>query len=171
MNIGLRPAIGSAAERTQRPSRLPRLIVLSWLTSFSFLPFLPISNYTMNIDPWSLETNAQFFIENDADVKLIMLQLGVPDLFAKAVQGEKPSHIFAAFDNHPTHWLLISLYSGIPDYSPNHTVHKLIRKASPNGLLFIASPKTTTNKEHFLKQLSELREGETLPPLSQLPDR
>lgn len=125
----------------------------------------------MKLDPWSLDSNAEFFIENDPDVKLIMLQLGVADLFANAAQDAKPAHIFVAFDNHPTHWLILSLYKGIPDYSPNHSIHKLVRKASPNGLLFTAYSKQAMGKAQFLKKLRELSDGDSLPPLSQLPDR
>lgn len=125
----------------------------------------------MKLDPWALDPNAEFFIENDPDVKLIMLQLGIADLFPKVSHDDKPAHIFVAFDNHPTHWLTLSLYKGIPDYSPNHSIHKLVRKASPNGLLFTAYSKEAMGKAPFLRKLRELSDNESSPPLSQLPDR
>ena len=125
----------------------------------------------MKIDPWALDSSSEFIIENDADVKLIMLQLGVPDLFADAAQSAGPSHLFVAFDNHPTHWLIVSLYMGVPDYSPNHNIHKLVGNASPNGLLFSAFAKEGMARAQFLKKVRDLVEGGAVPPLSQLPDR
>lgn len=123
----------------------------------------------MKINPWALDAESEYLIENDADVKLLMLQLGVPDLFADAAKAGAPNHLLVAFDNHPTHWILLSSYQGVPEYSPNHGINKLVGNASPNGLLFSAFSKKGMRKDKFLRKLSELADGDKAPPLSQLP--
>lgn len=125
----------------------------------------------MKFDPWNLDPKALYSISNDTEVKLIMLQLGVPDLFDGVPIPPKPERRFVAFDNHPTHWIIISRWTGVSEYSPNHKVHSLAQNAEANGLLFVAEPKSETNKKAFLKSL----QGETeylnaSVPLSQLPD-
>lgn len=123
----------------------------------------------MKLNPWALDAESEYLIENDADVKLLMLQLGVPDLFADATKAGAPNHLLVAFDNHPTHWIRLSSYQGIPEYSPNHGINKLVGNASPNGLLFSAFSKKGMGKDKFLRELSELVAGSEIPFLSQFP--
>lgn len=123
----------------------------------------------MKLDPWALDAESEYLIENDSEVKLVMLKLGVPDIFADAAKASAPNHLIVAFDNHPTHWIIFSSYQGIPEYSPNHGIHKFADNASANGLLFSAISKKGMGRGRFIKKLSELAEGDKVPPLSQLP--
>lgn len=123
----------------------------------------------MKLNPWRLDPEAEYIIENDPEVKALMFQLGVPDLFAEANTAASPCHMFVAFDNHPTHWVVFSLYKGIPDYSPNHGIHKLVGNAAPNGLLFTAHSRSGMSGSQFLNKLRKLASDDSAPPLSQFP--
>jgi hypothetical protein len=104
----------------------------------------------MNV--WKLDPEKVFLLEGDDTVRDLLKQLRVPNLFSGASEFDA-MHAFVAFDNHPTHWIIIHLWQGVPDYSPNHAVHKLVGNASPNGLLFKAEPKSSTNRAEIEEKL------------------
>jgi hypothetical protein len=104
---------------------------------------------TMSINPWKLDPKLPYHLSEDAEVDDIMAQLGVADLFDE-VEDEEDVQAFVAFDNHPTHWMVFSIWKG---------------PGAPSGssLLFEAIPKTTKRAavEDDLK--SRLPE-ESVPP-------
>lgn len=97
----------------------------------------------MNV--WKLNPNEVYQLEGDDTVRGLLKQLRIPNLFAGASEFDA-MQAFVAFDNHPTHWIIIHFWQGVPDYSPNHSIHKLVGHASPNGLLFNAEPKSSTSR-------------------------
>lgn len=123
----------------------------------------------MNV--WKLNPDDGYILEGDETVRGILRQLRVPNLFAAASEFDA-MHAFVAFDNHPTHWIVIHLWQGVPDYSPNHTIHKLVGQANPNGLLFNAEPKSCVSRTAMEEKLiSEgLKMGTKIPfAFQQLP--
>lgn len=124
----------------------------------------------MTLDPWKLSSEGTYEIHGDAEVKLLMLKLGVPELFQGARGRPGPTIALTAFDNHPTHWIAFFLWAGLPEYSPNHGIHKVVGNASANGLLFTAQPKASTTKSDYLKRLRKhLADEKGVVPLSQFP--
>lgn len=120
------------------------------------------------MNAWKLDPSQLYLLEGDDTVRGLMSQLRVPNLFENV--GPEHNHVFVPFDNHPTHWVIIHLYQGLPDYSPNHAVHRLVKKADPNGLLFMAIPKRSASLDKIEKDLIE----EGFPPggsFSQFPDK
>ncbi|HVR37380.1 MAG TPA: hypothetical protein VMS21_16215 [Methylomirabilota bacterium] len=105
----------------------------------------------MNV--WELDKESIYILEGDQVVRDLLEQLRVPDLFAGV--GTDQHHVLVAFDNHPTHWIIFNHWQGLPDYSPNHAVHRLMRGADPNGLLFTAFPKSSTSQTQVERKLKE----------------
>ncbi|WP_438480856.1 hypothetical protein [Oleiharenicola lentus] len=97
------------------------------------------------MNAWQLNSNEMYVLQGDDLVRDLMRQLRVPNLFAGAAEFDE-LHAFAAFDNHPTHWIILHLWKGLPAYSPNHQISQLVRDPDPNGLLFEAVPKSTANR-------------------------
>ncbi len=123
----------------------------------------------MNV--WQLHPEEMYILEGDALVLELMRQLRIPNLFARASEYDE-LHAFAAFDNHPTHWIVLHLWKGISAYSPNHMINRLVRKPDPNGLVFQAIPKSSTSRAKMEIQLmAEAREMESTQPFAfqQLP--
>jgi hypothetical protein len=111
-----------------------------------------------NLNVWELNPNGLYSITDDGVVQKLLNQLGVPNLFAQAVEHDEV-RLSVAFDNHPTHWLLIDFYKGSSD-------------PKGDGLSFNAFPKATTSREAMIKKFqSELkRMGSTKPAVfSQIP--
>ncbi|MBI5425747.1 MAG: hypothetical protein HZA32_16855 [Opitutae bacterium] len=104
----------------------------------------------MNV--WKLNPSDLYIFDGDDVVRGLMRQLGVTNLFARAKEFDA-LHAFVAFDNHPTHWIILHLWQGVPAYSPNHAVHQLVRHADPNGLLFEAAPKSSTSRAAMEERL------------------
>lgn len=124
----------------------------------------------MNLEPWSLIPDGDYIINGDAEVKLLMLKFGVPDLFDSIKSTDKAQQMFVAFDNHPTHWIIFYLWKNQPEYSPNHGVHKLAKGASANGLLFQALPKSAMTQADFAKHVQKEQDYKNSPVrFSQLP--
>jgi hypothetical protein len=97
-------------------------------------------------------------MHRDPLVANLMAQLGVPNLFASAIEHDKV-HTFAAFDNHPTHWIVIHLWKGHSD-------------PDSDGLLFEAQPKSGLPRAEMLNRLriQAAEMGSTEPVrFSQLP--
>lgn len=105
-------------------------------------------------DVWSLHPTHVYSLQGDDLVRHLMRQLRVPDLFA-SVASRGPLHAFVAFDNHPTHWIVLHLWQGAPEYSPNHLINKLVKNPDPNGLLFEATPKATTDQLTMTNKLAD----------------
>jgi hypothetical protein len=123
----------------------------------------------MNV--WKLKSDQVYILEGDDVVRGLMKQLHVPNLFAGASEFDA-MHAFVAFDNHPTHWIVIHLFQGGGAYSPNHVIHKFVRNADPNGLLFEAEPKSSTSRAEMNEKLvQEALKMEAKTPFSfqQLP--
>ncbi|MCF3650972.1 hypothetical protein [Synoicihabitans lomoniglobus] len=95
----------------------------------------------------------------DPAVTNALKQLGIPNLFARAVEFDE-ARLVAAFDNHPTHWLVISHFQGSDQ--PNG-----------DGLSLYGYPKSTVSRSEMEMKLVELaKEIEADRPLSffQLPE-
>jgi hypothetical protein len=114
----------------------------------------------LRVDVWRLDPSASYMLEGDSTVTALMRQLGVPNLFAAMIEHDEAKS-FVAFDNHPTHWIILRIWKG-------HS------KKSGNGLLFEAVPKVATSEPAMLSRLkSEAAEMESSGPVtfSQLPPR
>lgn len=123
------------------------------------------------MNAWKLNTDEMYILEGDVLVRELMRQLRIPNLFAGTFEHDR-IHAFGAFDNHPTHWIVLHLWKGVPAYSPNHVVSRLVRRPEPNGLLFQAVPKSSTSRTKMEIQLTvEAREMESAEPFAfqQLP--
>lgn len=113
-----------------------------------------------HIDVWALETDKPYVLTDDAVVQPLLVQLGLPNLFAQAKEHDKV-RFCVAFDNHPTHWVLIDLYKGSD-------------KPDGNGLLFEAIPKASVSRKEMEKQLQQRAKemgADRQPKFSQLPAR
>lgn len=104
------------------------------------------------MNAWNLNPEHSYVLEDDRTVRALLFQLGIPDLFSSAPKVD-PFHVFAAFENHPTHWIAIHLWRGVPAYSPNHGIHRLSRQADSNGLLFVAEPKDSVSRSEMAANL------------------
>jgi hypothetical protein len=93
------------------------------------------------LDPWNLDPTAAYYLVDDAVVKSLMIQLRVPNLFAEHAQL-KAFEAFVTFDNHPTHWITISLFKG----------HGNKRD---DGLSFVAQPKNSTPRYEIEREYRE----------------
>lgn len=125
------------------------------------------------IDVWHLNPELVYMFDQDRVVGGLMKQLNVPNLFARASEFNAMKAL-VAFDNHPTHWIILRLWQGVPAYSPNHSIHKFVRNPEPNGSLFEAVPKATTSRTKMeIKLTEECRAMEAASPFAfqQLPDR
>jgi hypothetical protein len=116
------------------------------------------------MNAWKLHPDHVYVLEGDETVRGLLKQLRVPNLFA-GVSEFDALHAFVAFDNHPTHWIVVHLWQGVPDYSPNHSLNKLVKNPGPNGLLFEAEPKNLTSRAKMEeKMISEaLKMGAKMP--------
>jgi hypothetical protein len=125
----------------------------------------------MNV--WKLSPNESYILQGDDVVLDLMKQLRVPNLFARATEYDA-MHAFVAFDNHPTHWIVLHLWQGAADYSPNHSIHQFVRAPDANGLLFEAVPKASLTRETMEDRLvsEALRMGAKIPfAFQKLPER
>jgi len=109
-----------------------------------------------SLDVWNLDPEGSYFMEKDDVVSDLMRQLRVPKLFA-SVPKDEPLQALVAFDNHPTHWIILRLWQNAQEYSPNHGIHKYVKNAEANGLLFEAVPKSQCSRHGIEERLS----GET----------
>lgn len=112
---------------------------------------------TGEINVWDLHANKDYMLEGDELVSDLARQLGVPNLFPQASEHDH-AHFIVAFEDHPTHWILIHLWKGHKD-------------PSGNGLFFQADPKSSTSREQMdqtLKRIAAEMEVEHIP-YSQLP--
>jgi len=116
----------------------------------------------MNV--WNLNPEDSYILQGDDVVRDLMKQLRIPNLFGQASEFDA-MHAFVAFDNHPTHWIVLHLWQKLADYSPNHVVQKLVHNPDPNGLLFEAVPKSTTTRSAMEEKLisEALRMGARTP--------
>jgi hypothetical protein len=111
-----------------------------------------------NIDVWRLDPGSAYNLVDNAVVTPLMKQLGVLNLFSHAQEHDEVHALFA-FDNHPSHWIVLHLWKGHND-------------PEKDGLLFEALPKSTTSREMMTeKMISEcLKMGAKTPfTFSQLP--
>jgi hypothetical protein len=88
--------------------------------------------------------NEYFTSMDDAEVKLLALQLGVLDRIQ--VNGPLPGSMFYEFTTHPRHWILIVLHAG----------H---RNPDDNGYTFQSWPKSAMTKAEYDLACSDYREG------------
>jgi hypothetical protein len=93
------------------------------------------------IDPWNLDPNTAYVLVEDPVVNAIMAKLGVPQLFAAFVT-RTDFETFATFDNHPTHWITLTLIKGYGN-------------KRDDGLVFEAYPKGTTPRHEVEKKFRE----------------
>ncbi|HTH49752.1 MAG TPA: hypothetical protein VMB21_19720 [Candidatus Limnocylindria bacterium] len=105
----------------------------------------------MNV--WNLNPSDIYLLRGDAVVRDLMMQLRIPNLFARASELGT-THVFAAFDNHPTHWIIIHLWQGIPSGLPDHPTQGFAGRGSHNGLLFQAEPKSSISRAEMEAQLT-----------------
>ena len=93
-----------------------------------------------DLSVWALDEKSVYTITDDRQVEKLLAQLGLPNLFARAIEHDEV-RMSLVFDNHPTHWLMDDLYKGgdTPD---------------KNGLLFTAYPKLTTTRDEMLKKMA-----------------
>jgi hypothetical protein len=92
-----------------------------------------------NIDVWALDAKKTYSLVDDNVVQPLLVQLGLPNLFAQAKEHDKAKFLIA-FDNHPTHWLVVSLFKGSD-------------RPDGDGLLFEAIPKATVSRKEMGKNL------------------
>ena len=116
----------------------------------------------MIINPWNLNSEAYYTLDGDVDVKLILIQLGIADLI-KMLNETKEEHVFIAFGNHPTHWITVHQWKGLPEYSPNHGLRKISPNASANGLLLTASSKAKMSRGQFFAELKGESKNDSPP--------
>jgi len=81
-------------------------------------------------------------ITDDKTVEKLLSQLGLPNLFAQAVEHDEV-RLSVVFDNHPTHWLVFDYFKG--GDSPEK-----------NGLSFNAYPKVSTPRAQMLDKLQAI---------------
>lgn len=114
------------------------------------------------LDAWQLDPTASYVLIDDSVVKSLMVQLHVPNLFAE-FSSTKEIEAAVTFDNHPTHWITLTLIKGYGN-------------KRDDGLVFEAIPKATTPRyeierkvrEHAAKIGHEIRGPVRL---SQIPDK
>jgi len=94
-----------------------------------------------NLDVWKLDPSKPYVLQGDALVSGLMTQLRVPNLFAQAVEHDQV-HTLVAFDNHPTHWVVLHLWKGHGE-------------PGGNGLLFEAQPKCDLPRAQMLRKLRD----------------
>ena len=94
-----------------------------------------------NLDVWSLNPKDEYVITDDNIVQKILGQLGLPNLFAAAVEHDE-LRMTVVFDNHQTHWLQFDFFKGgaTPDM---------------NGLAFTARPKASVTRAEMAKRMRD----------------
>ena len=90
-----------------------------------------------DIDPWKLDPEEAYILVDDNVVKNLLLKLGVPELFSEAPKEGK-FECFVLFDNHPTHWIEVTLVTGYGN-------------KRDDGLTFHALPKSSTPRYEIEK--------------------
>ena len=94
-----------------------------------------------DLDAWSLDPEKSYFIIEDPVVQKLLNQPGLPNLFAQAAEHDI-ARFCVAFDNHPTHWLVIDYYKGGD-------------RPEMNGLGFRGYPKTEYSRKEMLAELQK----------------
>jgi hypothetical protein len=94
-----------------------------------------------NLDVWHLNSADSYQLGGDPLVQGLLDQLGVPNLFVQAAEHEKVQMV-VPFDNHPTHWIVLSLFKGV-------------QQEGGNGLLFQAEPKVSVSRAEMLAELKD----------------
>lgn len=112
---------------------------------------------TGEINVWDLHAEKSYTLEGDELVNDLARQLGVPNLFPQSAEHDQARFV-VAFEDHPTHWVLIQLWKGAPD-------------PSGNGLLFNAFPKSSTTRDMMDQTLAKIAAEMEVAgiPFSQLP--
>lgn len=113
-----------------------------------------------DVNVWKLNPASAYHLVGDEVVCGLMAQLNVANLFAEFAEFDEV-HTFVAFEDHPTHWIVLHLWKG----------HK---HKGGDGLLFEAWPKADTSREAMLARLrSKAREmgASEEVTFSQLPAR
>jgi hypothetical protein len=95
-----------------------------------------------DLNVWVLDEKSVYAITDDKIVEKLLSQLGLPNLFAQAVEHDEV-RLSVAFDNHPTHWLVFDYFKG--GDAPEK-----------NGLSFNAYPKVSTPRAQMLDQLQAM---------------
>ena len=91
------------------------------------------------VTAYNLQPEKSYYLVGDDVVQGLMLQLNVPNLFAGMAEFDE-AHTFVAFDNHPTHWIVLHRWKGLP-------------AAKDNGLFFEALPKSSTPRAKLFDRL------------------
>ena len=86
-----------------------------------------------NLNIWKLNKADMYQLVGDEIVQKLLTQLGIPNLFATASEHDSVS-MTVAFDNHPSHWLLFTLFKGST-------------RPDGDGLSFSAYPKASISKK------------------------
>lgn len=117
---------------------------------------------TKTLDIWQLDPLASYYLTDDTVVAGLMKQLGVPNLFAPINAEHDLVHSMVAFEDHPSHWIVLHIWKGLP-------------AAKDNGLLLEAFPKASTSRQDMLAKLEiqarEIHNGDEPVKFSQLPVR
>src|SRR5687768_5079073 len=111
----------------------------------------------MNV--WTLDPQASYLLDGDELVTELMRQLGVPDLFYQIHSDRSELHQFVIFDNHPTHWIALHFWKGLP-------------RVDQNGLRFNAWPKSAKTRDQIATEYRKYRpllSRWRRPPFSQIP--
>jgi hypothetical protein len=94
-----------------------------------------------NLDVWNLNPADSYVLDGDTLVQGLLDQIGLPNLFAQTAEHDVVQMV-VAFDNHPTHWLVLSFFKGV-------------QSEDGNGLLFQAEPKASVSRAEMLARLKE----------------
>lgn len=117
-----------------------------------------VKSLPTDLDVWSLNPKDLFTITDDNVVKALLSQLGLPNLYAQASEHDE-ARFLIAFDNHPTHWIVVDLFKGS-------------NRPDGDGLSFRAYPKASTTRDEVRRRMQrELKEMESKEPFefSQIP--
>jgi hypothetical protein len=94
-----------------------------------------------DLDVWHLENQSDYVISDEAAVRKILKQLGIPNLFAQAEEHDQ-IRFLVAFEDHPTHWLVFNLFKGSGIQGGD-------------GLAFLAYPKKSVSRNQMVEKLRE----------------
>jgi hypothetical protein len=111
-----------------------------------------------DLNVWTLEREDSYSITDDKIVGKILQQLGLPNLFARALEHDEV-RMAVYFDNHPSHWIVLELFKGS-------------ERKDGDGLWFHAYPKFSVSQQDMLDRMkASAREmGATSPvTFSQIP--
>jgi hypothetical protein len=110
-----------------------------------------------DLNVWKLNPKVDYNLV-DAPVEKAMVDLGIPNLFAHG-QEHDAVRITAAFDNHPTHWLVFNFFKGSG-------------KPGGDGVSMYAYSKSSVTRSEMVKKLQAIAkemEAERPIPFSQIP--